>query len=74
LLRAHFPPPNLTYTVSSGQLVLEWPNGLGWQLQAQTNNPAGLTTNWSTITGATSPFPISINPANPSVFFRLIWP
>ena len=68
------PPTNLTYTVSGGQLVLEWPNGLGWQLQAQTNNPAGLTTNWSTITGATSPFPISINPANPSVFFRLTYP
>ena len=52
-------PTNITYTVSGGALVLEWPNGVGWQLQAQTNglsvglNPASNA--WFTVTG-TSPY------------------
>jgi fibronectin-binding autotransporter adhesin len=66
---------NITYTVSGGQLVLEWPNGQGWQLQAQTNSlNAGITTNWSTISGATSPFTNTIDAANPTVFYRLTYP
>ncbi len=69
------PATNIIYTVSSGQLVLEWPNGLGWNLQAQTNSlNTGLTASWSTLTGATSPFTNTINPANPAVFYRLSFP
>ncbi len=69
------PATNITYSVSSGQLVLQWPNGLGWNLQAQTNNlNVGLTASWSTITGATSPFTNNMNPANPAVFYRLSFP
>ena len=69
------PSTNITYTVSGGEMVLEWPNGQGWQLQAQTNNlNAGITTNWSTISGATSPFTNAIDASNPTVFYRLTYP
>ena len=65
-------PTNITYTVSGGQLVLNWPSGQGWLLQAQTNNlNSGLGTSWSTITGATPPYTNNVNPANPTVFYRL---
>jgi len=65
-------PTNITYTVSGSELVLNWPAGQGWNLQAQTNNlNVGITTNWSTISGATPPFTNAIDPANPTVFYRL---
>ena len=65
-------PTNITYTVTGGQLILNWPSGQGWLLQTQTNTlSSGLRTNWSTITGATPPYTNSINPVNPSVFYRL---
>ena len=66
---------NITYSVSGNQLVLNWPAGQNWKLQSQTNNlNSGLGTNWSTITGATPPYTNNINPANPSVFYRLTYP
>ena len=69
------PSTNITYTVSSGQMVLNWPAGLGWQLQAQTNSLSiGLTTNWVTVPGATPPFTNNINPSAPAVFYRLNYP
>ena len=65
-------PTNITYTVTGSQLVLNWPAGQGWQLQSQTNSlSTGLTTNWTTVSGATPPFTNTITPANPSVFYRL---
>ena len=69
-------PTNITYTVTgtspNQQLVLDWPAGQGWQLQAQTNNLAtGLTTNWVNVTGATPPFTNPVSPVNGSVFYRL---
>jgi autotransporter-associated beta strand protein len=65
-------PATITYTVNGNQLVLNWPAGQGWQLQAQTNNlNTGLTTNWFTISGAIPPFTNTLSPANPSVFYRL---
>jgi len=65
-------PATITNTVNGNQLVLNWPAGQGWQLQAQTNNlNTGLTTNWVTISGATPPFTNTISPANPTVFYRL---
>jgi hypothetical protein len=70
-------PTNLTCTLSGGALVLGWPNGVGWQLQAQTNglsvglNPASNA--WFTVTG-TSPYTNMIRSTNPAVFFRLKWP
>ena len=68
-------PTNILYSVSGGQLVLEWPNGQGWQLQAQTNSlSTGVTTNWFPVPGATPPYTNTIDPANPAVFYRLTYP
>ncbi len=70
-----FPAPtNLSYTVSAGQLILQWPNGQGWQLQAQTNtvsvgfNPASNA--WFDVT-AMSPYTNAIGLTNPASFLRL---
>ena len=71
-------PTNITYQVAAGKLALSWPGDhLGWRLQAQTNNLAhGLGTNWSDVAGSaiTNQLAIPINPANGSVFYRLIYP
>jgi autotransporter-associated beta strand protein len=70
--------PVLTNSYSGGVLTLAWPaDRLGWRLQAQTNNlNVGLTTNWSTVPGSTNVTSVLItnNPANPTVFFRLVYP
>ena len=63
----------LTCSAGGGQLVLNWPAGQLWRLQAQTNN-LGLTSNWVSVTGATPPYTTSINPSNPAVFYRLTRP
>jgi len=68
-------PTNIMASLSSGNLVLTWPNGQGWNLQAQTNTLAiGLGTNWVNVSGATSPFTNVMDPANGSVFYRLTYP
>ena len=71
-------PVPLTNTVVGTSLVLSWPNGQGWVLQAQTNNlSTGLvpaTNAWTRLGTATSPFTNTINPANGTVFYRLIYP
>ena len=65
-------PTNISYTISGSSLILNWPAGQGWQLQAQTNSlTTGLTTNWITVSGASPPLTNTLTPANPSVFFRL---
>jgi hypothetical protein len=71
-------PTNLVAKVTSGSLVLSWPaDHLGWRLQAQTNSlTTGLRTNWvdvpntATVNAVTNP----INPANGSVFYRMVYP
>lgn len=71
-------PTNVTATVSGGQLTLSWPaDHIGWHLQCQTNAlNTGLGTNWVDVTGAstTNQMIIPVNPANGSVFFRLVSP
>jgi len=71
-------PTNITAVVSGGQYVLSWPpSHTGWSLQAQTNSlSTGLSGNWVTVPGSTSVNQVSIpiNPANGSVFFRLVYP
>ena len=71
-------PTNLTTVVSGGNLNVSWPpNQIGWQLQVQTNTLAvGLGTNWSAWLGstATNQATVPINPANPGVFLRLVYP
>jgi autotransporter-associated beta strand protein len=63
-------PTNIVASVSGNQLVLNWPSGQGWQLQAQTNS---LTGTWFNVVGATPPWTITIDPANSSVFYRLMY-
>ena len=71
-------PPTLTYTVSGSNLTLSWPaDHLGWRLLVQTNTlDVGLNTNWFTWPNSTNltSVSISIKSANPSVFFRLVYP
>ena len=69
-------PTNIVVSVSGSTLSLSWPSThLGWILQSQTNAISiGLTTtNWTDIPGSGSVTQTSftINPANPTVFFRL---
>ena len=71
-------PPTLVHAVTGGNLNLSWPaDHTGWRLQAQTNSlSVGVSTNWSTWPGstATNAVSIPINPANPAVFLRLVYP
>ena len=65
--------PAITATPNGGQLTLSWDSATypGFHVQSQTNS-AGIGANWSNVSGGTlSPFVITIDPANPSVFFRL---
>lgn len=68
-------PTNITFSVSGNTLSLSWPaDHLGWILQTQ-NNPlnVGISNNWVDVPGSASVTAtnITINPATPTVFFRL---
>jgi autotransporter-associated beta strand protein len=69
---------NITFTINGNQLTLSWPTDhIGWRLQAQTNPiTVGLRTNWSDVPGSTTVNSIttSMNPANGTVFYRMIYP
>jgi autotransporter-associated beta strand protein len=72
-------PATLTNSVSGSTLTLTWPAGQGWTLKSQTNslssglNPA--TNAWFTVPGGVDGSnSIPINPANPTVFYRLVYP
>ena len=71
-------PTNLLTSVSGNTLTLSWPaDHIGWRLQVQTNGLAiGLNTNWSDVAGASATNSVdqAINPANGSVFYRMIYP
>ena len=69
-------PTNISYSITGNQLVLNWPVGQGWRLQAQTNNLAtGLTATWSDVTPTPAPpYTNMVSPANPTVFYRLVYP
>ena len=72
-------PTNITAAVVGGNtLQLSWPaDHKGWSLQAQTNSAAlGLSTNWFRVPNSSTVNQMSfpIDPANPSVFFRLVYP
>jgi hypothetical protein len=66
------PAANITVSVSGGNLTLNWPAGQGWRLQARTNSLTVGT--WQPVPGAVPPFPMPIDPANATVFYRLVWP
>jgi beta-glucosidase len=71
-------PTNLSFAISGGNLTLSWPTDYqGWILQSQTNPlPMGLTTHWFDVAGSSSSTQamINIEPANPTMFFRLRHP
>jgi hypothetical protein len=70
-------PGTITNSVSDGTLTLTWPSGQGWRLVSQTISlSVGLTTNgWNTVSGGIDGSnSITINPANPTVFYRLVYP
>lgn len=71
-------PSVLTNSVSGNVLTLSWPTDhLGWRLQVQTNSlSVGITNNWFDWPNSTSvtTVPVTINPGNPAVFFRLVYP
>jgi hypothetical protein len=66
----------ITCKVSGNTLTMTWPVA-GWTLQAQTNNLAkGLGSNWIDVPGSSSvtSITVTVNPANPVVFYRLRYP
>jgi autotransporter-associated beta strand protein len=71
-------PTNLVATVSGSTLTLSWPaDHTGWRLQAQTNNlSTGLTGTWTDIpgTGTSNTFNATLDPANGTVFYRMVYP
>src|SRR5262249_23513128 len=64
--------PTLGFTSSGGVLQFTWTGS--FKLQAQTNAlGTGVYTNWSDYpNGGASPVNVTNDPANPTVFFRLI--
>jgi autotransporter-associated beta strand protein len=71
-------PTNITFSVSGGQMNLGWPaNYLGWILQQQANTlNVGLTNAWVDVAGSATVTStnIPINPATPTMFYRLRYP
>ena len=71
-------PTNLTSVVNNGNLELSWPaDHTGWHLQVQTNSlTTGLDTSWVTIPGTDlgNSYTNAIDPANGTVFYRMVYP
>jgi len=71
-------PTNITFTVIGNALTLSWPSShTGWILQAQTNAlDIGLSGTWFNVAGSatTNQMTMQVNPANPTVFYRLTLP
>jgi autotransporter-associated beta strand protein len=74
-------PTQLTATVSGNVLSLAWPaDHIGWRLEVQTNHLAGgISANpndWGTVLGSTAinQTNLTINPAVPTEFYRLVYP
>jgi hypothetical protein len=69
---------SLNFIVLGAQLQFLWPaDHIGWRLQSQTNSTdGGLGTNWTTVANSsgTNQMVISVDAANGSVFFRLVYP
>lgn len=67
--------PKLVISQAGNVLTFTWTEP-GFRLQAQTNSlNVGLSSNWGDYpSGASSPVNVTISPANPTVFFRLVSP
>jgi len=70
--------PTLTNSVSGSVLTLSWTEShIGYRLENQTNAlSSGLGTNWFTVpaSASTNTVSITVDPANPTVFYRLVYP
>ena len=70
--------PTLTNSVSGSALTMSWPSThVGYRLETQTNSAStGLSNNWFTVTDSanTNTVTITVDPANPTVFYRLVYP
>ena len=70
--------PVLTNSVSGSTLSLSWAaDHIGYSLQTQTNAlNTGLNPTWFTVpnTATNNSITITVNPANPTVFYRLVYP
>jgi hypothetical protein len=62
-------PPTLNVSQSTNTLTFSWAEP-GFKLQAQTNS-TGIGTSWFDYPDLSNPVNVTIDPANPSVFFRL---
>ena len=71
-------PTNITSTVSGNVLTLSWPaDHIGWRLQTQTNSlSSGLGSGWTDVAGSTTVNSVNmtINPANGTLFYRMVYP
>ncbi|HXI72120.1 MAG TPA: Ig-like domain-containing protein [Verrucomicrobiae bacterium] len=71
-------PTNIVTSISGNQLTLSWPaDHTGWKLQTQTNDlSTGITATWYDVAGsaATNQMTFTIDPASPSVFYRMTYP
>jgi autotransporter-associated beta strand protein len=71
-------PTNISFTLSGTNLAINWPVSYqGWVLQVQTNSlSTGLSNNWVDVPGSANvnSMNMPINPANPTVFYRLRYP
>jgi autotransporter-associated beta strand protein len=70
-------PGTITNSIVGSSLNLTWPSGQGWRLESQTNSIAtGLSaTGWGTVSGAADgSYSATIDPAKPTVFYRLVSP
>jgi len=71
-------PFPMSAVLNGNSLALSWPpDRLGFRLQTQTNSlSSGISTNWVDVagSGAATNATIIINPLNPTVFYRLIYP
>ena len=69
-------PASIASSVSGGTLNLTWPAGQGWRLVSQTNSlSTGLGSTWGTVPGVSDgSAAITIDPAKPTVFYKLVFP
>src|SRR5206468_1016788 len=66
-------PPTISYSNSGSSIQLSW-TAAGFKLQAQTNSiDVGLSNNWADFPGGgSSPVSVQFDPAQGTVFFRLV--
>jgi len=68
-------PTNITFSLVGNQLTIGWPaDHQGWFLQTQTNSRTlGLSNNWLDVAGSqtSTQAVVTVNPADPTVFYRL---